>query len=239
MTASSRSAVSDRKASGRRELRIRTEPPGHAFAADLAVVDAWLRDYVGRSHEQLGRTGPVCPFVPPALNDQAVQFSFRYEVDGSSTAGITEALTEELADFALTAEPQPKSGASLECRIVVMPMTGPAGWQRLDDAYESLKNAAVDAGLMIGQFHPNCDERAARNTGFRVSVAPVGLLAMRRMAPHDVLFLTSRRDWFERYDTAFRAHYERGRVRDPLLRELYHAAVERYGLPAIVPTEGE
>ncbi|WP_369145030.1 DUF6875 domain-containing protein [Streptomyces sp. R44] len=222
----------------RRRLHIRTEPAGHVFAADLAVVDAWLRDYVGGSHEQLGRTGPVCPFVPPALNDQAVQFHFRYDVDGSTTTGITEALTEELVDFALTMEPQPKSGASLECRLVVMPHTGPDGWQRLDDAYESLKNLAVEAGLMIGQFHPNCDERAVRNTGFRVSVAPIGLLAMRRMAPHDVLFLTGRRDWFEKYDTTFRSHYERGRVRDPLLRELYQAAVDRYELPALTLDEG-
>ncbi|MFJ7271870.1 DUF6875 domain-containing protein [Streptomyces sp. NPDC099050] len=35
--------------------------------------------------------------------------------------------------------------------------------------YEALKNAAVSSGLMIGQFHPLCAERAVRS---RTSAAP-------------------------------------------------------------------
>jgi hypothetical protein len=37
-----------------------------------------------------------------------------------------------------------------------------------DESYGALKDAAVGAGLMIGQFHPACAEPAARNPAFPV-----------------------------------------------------------------------
>lgn len=220
---------------------VRTSPsqPDTRLEEDLAKVDTWLRQYVGRPDPQLGRNGPVCPFVPPALNDNAIQFSFYYDVDGSSGSHIREVLERELADFSVTAEQLPKSGTSLESRLVVLPDTGPEGWRRLDEVYEALKNTAVSSGLMIGQFHPLCDERAVRNPAFRVSVAPVGLFAMRRMAPHDVLFLHERHSWLRTYDDLFRSHYERGRVRDPLLRELYQHGLEKHGMHPLTLTTKE
>jgi hypothetical protein len=39
--------------------------PGDGDA--LRAVAAWITDFVARPHEDLGRQGPVCPFVPAAL----------------------------------------------------------------------------------------------------------------------------------------------------------------------------
>jgi hypothetical protein len=33
----------------------------------LRAVTAWIEDFVARPHEDLGRTGAVCPFVPGSL----------------------------------------------------------------------------------------------------------------------------------------------------------------------------
>ena len=112
-----------------------------------------------------------------------------------------------------------------------MPRMGPEGWERLDTVYEHLKDFAVESGLMIGQFHPNCDERAFRNPGFRVSVAPVAMLAIRHMAPHDILFLHDSEQWFREYDSRFRSHFQRGRIRDSLLLSLYRRARDRFHEP--------
>ncbi|MER7309833.1 DUF6875 domain-containing protein [Streptomyces griseoluteus] len=57
-----------------RTLRLDTTPKGQDAAADHARVEEWLRGYVGAPHPDLGRNGPVCPFVPPALNAGAAQF---------------------------------------------------------------------------------------------------------------------------------------------------------------------
>jgi len=215
---------------------IRALPPQSeaVLAFHFEKIDIWLREYIAQPDPRLGRSGPICPFVPGALTAEAIQFSFRYDVDGHDDAHIRQVLKEELADFEVETKPLPRSGVSLESRLVVLPALGSEGWGRLDVVYEALKNTAVAAGLMIGQFHPLCEESAIHNSGFRVSRSPIGLFAIRRMAPHDVLFLHERSDWFESYDRRFRSHYERGRIRDPLLRKIHLSGLTRHDLPALV-----
>lgn len=220
-------------------IRVVAAPSQESVDRDFTEVDTWLREYVGRAHPELGRTGPVCPFVPPALNGKTAQFSLRYDTDGRSPNELGTLLKAEMADFAIVTDARPTTGAPLECRVVVLPGTGSEGWRNLDKMYPGLKSAAVADGLMISQFHPHCDERAVRNSAFPVSVAPLGMFAIRRMAPHDVLFLHTDHVWMETYDRLFRAHYERGRIRDPLLRKLYLAALDRHGLGPLTLTTKE
>jgi hypothetical protein len=210
---------------------LRVVPAAADHSTDCALVVSWLCNYVSRPHHDLGRSGPICPFVLPAFRADTLQFSFRYDVDGSNTVVLRRALIAEMLEFKASTNPKKEVGPR-DGRLVIMPRTGPDGWRRLDKMYTALKNLAVRRGLMIGQFHPDCDERAVRNPQFPVSVSPVCLLAIRHVAPHDVLFLSSRPDWFVRYHELFRGPYARGRVRDPLMQELYREAVEQYA-PAL------
>lgn len=199
------------------------------FAADYALVHDWLRDYVSEPAAELGRTGAVCPFVPVAMREKSIEFVFRYDVTARDRDQARAALLAEIDDFDATAAPTGNAGSSLASRLIVMPYADRGGWRWLDQVYESLKDHAVSAHLMIGQFHPDCEERAVRNSNFRVSRAPIALLAIRRMAPHDVLFLHDARDWFRRYQDKFKSHMERGRVRDELMLKLYTDAVAKHG----------
>jgi hypothetical protein len=193
------------------------------------LVDIWLREYVSAADRRVGRSGPVCPFIPRALVEGAVDIRVRYDIDGTSEPELESQLRAEILEFGEAGRPPRSSGVSLESRLTVMPRMGPAGWECLDAVYYAhLKDFAVQSGLMVGQFHPRCDERAVRNHDFRVSVAPVALLAMRLMAPHDILFLNRSERWFEEYDLRFGSHYQRGRIRDPLLLSLYGEACERH-----------
>ncbi|GAA1233267.1 hypothetical protein GCM10009608_80960 [Pseudonocardia alaniniphila] len=197
-----------------------------------SLVDSWLREYVSVGDRRIGRSGPVCPFVPRALNEHALETHIRYDIDGSDEPELIDALQTEIREFGAAGHQPRSSGVLLDSWLIVMPRMGPDGWERLDAAYERLKDFAVQSGLMVGQFHPNCDERAFRNSGFRVSIAPVALLAIRHMAPHDVLFLHDSERWFRVYHSRFHTYFERGRVRDPLLLSLYRRARDRHGLSA-------
>jgi hypothetical protein len=194
------------------------------------LVDAWLREYVSVADRRVGRSGPVCPFIPRALSERAVDTRMRYDIDGSSEPVLNDELRAEIREFGEAGRPTPNSGVLLESRLIVMPRMGRAGWDCLDAVYAYLKNFAVESGLMIGQFHPRCDERAVRNPDFRVSVAPVAMLAIRHMAPHDILFLHDSEQWFKEYDLRFGSHFERGRIRDSLLLSLYNEARDRHGV---------
>ncbi|MFD1534967.1 DUF6875 domain-containing protein [Pseudonocardia aurantiaca] len=194
------------------------------------LADSWLREYVSVGDRRVGRSGPVCPFIPRALAQHDLETHIRYDIDGSSDPELSDQLRAEISEFGEAGRPSRNTGVLLESRLIVMPRMGPAGWGRLDAVYASLKNFAVELGLMIGQFHPHCDERAIRNPDFRVSVAPVAMLAIRHMAPHDILFLHQSGQWFKEYDSRFRSHFQRGRIRDSLLLSLYSRARDRHGL---------
>jgi heptaprenyl diphosphate synthase len=161
-----------------------------------------------------------------------VETRIRDDIDGSDESELDRELRSEISDFAAAGRPPHNSGVLLESRLIVMPRMGPAGWDCLDAVYAYLKDFAVESGLMIGQFHPRCDERAVRNPDFAVSVAPVAMLAIRHMAPHDILFLHHSGQWFKEYDLRFGSHFERGRIRDPLLLSLYREARDQHGIPA-------
>lgn len=218
-------------------------PQGYQARArrDLDVLVSWLENTITRPSPQLGRQGPVCPFVAPALHADAIRFDLHYEVDGRDGAQMTDIIRSALRDFATTAEPTARSSTSLASRLVAFPDAIRDGWRRLDDIYRGLKDLSVAEGLMIGQFHPECDERAVRNPAFPVSRSPMALVAMRHMAPHDVLFLHEDRRWFEMYDARFGAHFRRGKVRDVFMRELYARALNRFPLESRValPSKGE
>ncbi|OLT19095.1 hypothetical protein BJF79_02375 [Actinomadura sp. CNU-125] len=186
------------------EIRVAPERPRDGrLDDDMATVLAWLRDYIGAPSEHLGRQGLVCPFVPAALNAEAIRFSFHYGVDACDVDELQRLVSAELRDFKAATEPPKRSGVSLHSLLVVLPDAAEEGWRRIDESYDALKNLAVDAELMIGQFHPACAEPAVHNPAFRVSRSPIALYAVRHMAPHDSLFLHAERRWFEKYRARF------------------------------------
>lgn len=177
--------------------------PGRA-ERDTAILLDWLRDYVGAPSEHLGRSGPVCPFVPGALRSGALRISFHYGVDACDADELGRLLAGELCEFRRTATPpMRRSGVSLDSRLVVLPDAAAEGWRRIDETYDTVKDGAVAVGLMIGQFHPECTEPAVHNPTFPVSRSPMALYAIRHMAPHDALFLRSGQRWMREHEARF------------------------------------
>ncbi|MDJ0383055.1 DUF6875 domain-containing protein [Streptomyces sp. G-G2] len=186
-----------------------------------AVVQRWLRDYVSRPHGQLGRDGDVCPFVEPAARAGTLMMHTRTglaHVDGSEL----RALVRDMARTFRTTH-WPRSNPTMYAYVLILPDLPRELWSELDTVQAVLKAELAEAGLMLGQFHPECPEPAARNADFAVSRSPVPLLAMRNMALHDVLFLHNDTRLFAEYQHRFGTRYERGAVADPLLRSSYEA----------------
>jgi heptaprenyl diphosphate synthase len=198
------------------------------LAEALAAVDGWLSDYIRRPHSELGRPGPVCPFVEPAQRAGALEIRVRLVGPTPSQTLIDEIVRCALDEFS---EVDWKAGnPNLRSLLLVLPDLPPEHLHLLDAAHGALKPESVRRGLMIAQFHERCEERAARNPAFGVSQAPVPMMAVRSMAIHDVLFLAERRDWFEEYAQRFGSRYRgSGHGIDPLLTEVYERARAVHG----------
>ncbi|KJK35244.1 hypothetical protein UK15_32080 [Streptomyces variegatus] len=194
----------------------------------LDSVDEWLNSYITQPHEQLGRSGAVCPFVAPARRVDAVETTVRLVGPAASLPLLKEVIRcglDEFEQFGRRA-----SNPTLRSLLIVLPDLPPETFALLDEAHAQVKTESVERGLMIGQFHPNCDEPAARNPAFKVSRAPVPLVAVRAMAVHDILFLGERADWFAQYHRRFGERYRsRPAGIGPLLTTLYRKALTLHG----------
>lgn len=161
-----------------------------AAESALARIVLWVREFLANPHPELGRSGPVCPFAPAALNMDTVWLT---EVTDSSVdmATIGQILGTYREIF-LELEPKHGPPAMNKAVLIVFPNLGAAGAALVDEVQFGHKAKFVDAGLMLGEFHSTNMSPGLRNEAFFPLRSPVPMLAIRHMVETDLPFL--RRD---------------------------------------------
>lgn len=199
-----------------------------ARAAELhARITQWLHGYVAKPHPELGRDGPVCPFVQPSLRDRGLDITVSCAGSKPSAESLERIIRRLLRAF--QRRPWHGTNPQLHALVTVIADLTEEQLPLLDRAHAAVKFEAVGQGLMIGQFHSRCEEPAARNPSFAVSVSPVPLIAVRRMALHDILFLHGRADWFEEYVIRFGHRYRRSaKPVDSIFAALFDRAMRTF-----------
>lgn len=177
------------------------------FESAMESVDSWLTEYISASHPQIGRTGPICPFVSPSRKNRTLEIRLRLVGHAPSLELVEEIARSSLREYELTT--WQGRNPMLQAMVIVLPDLCSEDTGLLDQAQARVKDNFVAQGLMIGQFHENCDVTAARNPRFTVSKAPVPLLAIRAIAMHDVFFLSERPHWFQKYREKFGKFFDR------------------------------
>lgn len=199
------------------------------FAAALESVDTWLTDYISANHPEIGRTGPICPFVAPSRKNRTLEIRLRLVGHAPTLELVEEIARSSLREYEKTT--WQGRNPMLQAMVVVLPDLRSADTGLLDRAQARVKDDFVERGLMIGQFHENCEVTAARNPRFAVSRAPVPVLAVRAIALHDIFFLSDRPHWFQKYREKFGKFFGPGStLMDPLLVERYRQSEQAYGL---------
>ena len=172
----------------------------------------WADEYLAKPHPRLGRDGAVCPFVPPSIRSNVFFLAIHAEVDDTTTIEEIEALLASYVDVFFATEPTGEPERLLKTFLPAFPQMSPQRAFILDEVHARMKSFFVQQGMMIGQFHPLCQAVAARNPDFPNKISPVPLFALRHIAVHDILFLSSRRAWFERYQSLFAEKFDAGHV---------------------------
>ena len=193
----------------------RTDPPLHLLDPDdvsrgalppalrrhrarAVEVVRWAHAYLCQPHPALGREGPVCPYTEPSL--ERGLFWLAIHPDPRPSVAEVRALVRRYLERFRELEPTEEREAQLKSILLLFPALSPARAHAvLDVAQAALKPEFVAAGLMIGQFHPGCDEPALWNPGFRPLRSPVPLLAIRHMVRTDAVFLTGDAAWLTAY----------------------------------------
>jgi hypothetical protein len=196
----------------------------------LTMVDSWMSDYISAPHAEIGRPGPICPFVAPSRKNRTMEVRIRFVGTSPSLQLLEEIARSSMREYDLIS--WQGRNPMLRAMVVAMPDLESKDTPLLDEAHIRVKDEFVAHGLMIGQFHENCTVPAARNDDFAVSKSPIPVFAIRSIALHDIFFLSERREWFERYHEKFGRFYtpELTEMDDPVRVKKYQEAAEFYGV---------
>lgn len=196
-------------------------PP--AACVEMAIR-SWMADYISMPHLELGRTGPICPFVAPAIQVDALTILSCHWPSGAGLEYMIRVITKSVETFE-SLEWQSDNRA-LRSLVVVLPELPEDAYWQIDEGHRATKDGIVARGLMLGQFHPKCDAPAARNQSFAVNRSPLPLFAIRYMAFHDVLFLHDRAEWFRHYKNHYERRFQRSERIDAHFTELFKRGCE-------------
>lgn len=163
----------------------------------------WAVDFLTRPHKDLGRAGPTCPFVRPSLDKKTFWLT---AIKGARPSAST--LTKTILGYRdWFLELPPTSGDEIVNKtiLILLPELASSDYLTTVDATQSrLKPEFVKQQLMIGQFHPECEEPGVRNTTFRPLKSPIPMLVIRHITPGDIVFM---RDSTGHYNATFLQNY--------------------------------
>jgi hypothetical protein len=162
----------------------------------LRTVANWITGFVANPHKDLGRAGPVCPFVPRALERKLLWLA----PERIANQGVAEVVERLNAYRRLFLRTPPGGGGDASDKAFVIVFTDLSAQRAKDYAddlqFQTLKRLAyVNDGIVMGVFHEMNDGSAIRNPSFRPFRAPVPFVLMRRAVVRDWMFFLENEDW--------------------------------------------
>ncbi|MEC3956674.1 hypothetical protein VMT65_26805 [Nocardia sp. CDC153] len=162
------------------------------------ILTRWVTDHLMRPHPDLGRPGPVCPFVRSSVGRQLFWAGL---VEGGDELPI-ERMSLVIEDaFELYRALRQANPADARGLTLVTAFPGLTRYDLIDAVHQSRKTEVVSQGMMLGQFYPGCAVPGLWDRDFHPLDAPLPMLVLRAMMSTDFPFLAARSDWLYAYFT--------------------------------------
>ncbi len=165
----------------------------------LHTVAGWIKTFVARPNKDLGRSGPVCPFVHGALERKTLWLAPEQIADRAMPDVV--ALIDGYKRLFLSAQPVDGDDANYKSIVVVFTdLAADRAKDFLDDVLEQMGAASyVEEGLVLGEFYESNQGTAIYNASFRPFTSPVPFLLMRLAVVSDWKFFLDDEDWLNRW----------------------------------------
>lgn len=153
---------------------------------DMGLV--WLKGFIMEPHTELGRRGAVCPFAKPVHNEDSLVFCVwdANNLRFNDFLGILNKIPESY--YRLLARMQGNSKLFSMC-VFVRGLKEEQYGKYIDEAHSLIKPAFMEAGLMIGEFHPLSMTKGVHSETFLPMRSSQPAFVVRAMSPHDALFI--------------------------------------------------
>ncbi|MBW4624942.1 MAG: hypothetical protein KME49_05385 [Brasilonema octagenarum HA4186-MV1] len=148
----------------------------------------WVENFVGKAHPDLGRLGPVCPFVPHSIRANVMSLTVIRAKNVAPEQFFENVL--RCRDIFLEQEPRQGVAALRKTLLIIVPdIDIEEAPKIIDENHKKLKRFFVESGLMIGEFHKLNQVPGAHNPNFRPFQSSVPMFVIRYMVESDILFL--------------------------------------------------
>jgi Cys-tRNA(Pro) deacylase len=205
-------------------LPLEAQAPASGRHPALDTIASWARSYLCCPHADLGRSGPMCPFVPGALQKHLL-FAAVHEQDELDVGEIKAILHKEMERF-IKLDPVSGNEAQFKSLMVIFPgLPADEVEQLIESAQADLQKDFVPNGLMVGEFHAGPPAKGGLwNSQFRPLYSPVPMLVIRHMVPTDLLFLKDSPELFREYTKIY------GNAVPERFRTHFEEAAKRFGM---------
>ncbi len=169
----------------------------------LQAVAAWIRSFVMRPHADLGRPGPVCPYVPVSVERQQLWLTAERIGDGG-VPGVVEVVTRHRGRL-LEAGAEEDGGTNHRVVVVVFPdLPADRAPGLFDEVLQQIAVPSyVEDGIVFGPFYEGNPGTAIYDAGFRPFRSPVPFLFVRHGVVGDWKFFLDQPDWLARWARRF------------------------------------
>lgn len=158
-----------------------------------------MTSYVARPNENIGRSGPVCPFVPGSLQRHTLWLAPE-QLDGQSTSDVVRLMNgykRQLLDA------QPVSGDDSIYKAIVVVFTDLTA-DRAKGLFDSVQKELAmpwyaDDGVVLGSFYETNEGTAVYNKNFRPFRSPAPFMLVRPAILDDWKFFLDNEEWLDVY----------------------------------------
>jgi hypothetical protein len=181
----------------------RTRELAESDLGALQAVADWIKTFVAKPHKDLGRAGPVCPFVPGSLERKTLWLAPEQIADRSVPAVIElmNGYIRRLLDAQLT------DGDDTKYKTIVVVFADLPADRAQGVFDEILQQLAVPSyaedGILFGPFYEGNEGTAIYNSSFRPFTSPVPFLFVRHGVISDWKFFLDNEDllnlWARRF----------------------------------------
>ncbi|WP_431964501.1 DUF6875 domain-containing protein [Nocardia sp. bgisy134] len=176
-----------------------TEIPCPHTKSTVDAVRTWSEDYLTGTEPELGRDGPVCPYVGPSLRRDLMWVG---RVSGVRPwPSYVRLVIEDALEVFERLPPEDGGGAVLRALVTALPDL--REFSLIDNLHAELKTRFVERGFMLGQFYPGCKEPGLWNKDFHPLDSPIPMIVVRTMMATDFPFLLGRPEWMAAYVKKF------------------------------------
>jgi hypothetical protein len=173
----------------------RTSELAESDLAALRAVADWIKTYVVKPHKDLGRAGPVCPFVPVSLERKALWLAPEQIAD----RGVPDVVKLMSGYKRRLLEAAPTDGDDVNYNVIVVVFTDLSADRAqgvFDDVFQQLAVPSyVEDGLLFGPYYEGNEGTAIYNSSFRPFQSPVPFLFVRHGVVGDWKFFLDNEEW--------------------------------------------